>query len=190
MGKQPTQEQRIQAARHRCGLDPNFAFRVVLDIYRRNRPSEIRQRQHLGHDHKGFREEDLGHLVEVVERLERDGRWHEGNLADKHLVMREGRRYSAQWVRWQDAQEKARQEHMAFTAALLDGEQAESGAEAADNGHGRSGQGYNTDAPAAPVQGDTGADKAAQRKETMRKYNERNAERDPLWGAGIAKFAG
>lgn len=189
-GKQPTQEQRIEAARHRCGVEPSFALRVLTDIYRRNKPAEIRQYQHLGHDNRGFREEDLGHLVRVVERLLAHGRWDSTNLTDKHLVMREGRRYAAQWVRWQDAMEKARQEHMAYTTALLDGEPAPSSHEAAPNGQGGAEQGSTPEPAPVATQAPTAADsRAAQKAETMRKFNERHSD-DPTWGALAARFAG
>src|SRR5215213_9516646 len=114
------------AAKRRAARNPNFALQVVGCIYNRNQARERRRGQHLGHDGQGFRQEDLGGLVALYERLERERfRWHEGNLADKHRVMREAQRYASQYIKAQDEAYREREEHMAYTKAELQQEAAQ-----------------------------------------------------------------
>lgn len=208
--RQPTQEQRINAARYRASVDPDFAAQVLAAIYNRNTATERRNRRHAPtHDRKGYAEEDMAVLCHLHERLERDGwRWHQGNVDAREMVFKYGRKYAAQYVKWQDQLKRERDDLIAYTADLLDGEAAEdadSGARIATEQHGSGSAEHPSDALAYVTGGNVAPvlpmgqvnqhvarreeeRKAARREQQMEEYNARMREEDPMWGAAASNL--
>lgn len=113
----PNQVERIEAARSRAASDPLYALRIFRAIYARLPEREKRQRRHLGHDGRGFKELHQHEMCVLYESLERRN-WklmeHE-----EEMLCREMPQYAGQYVRHQYAVERALREEVEATKQAI-----------------------------------------------------------------------